>query len=190
MILLVDCAWKPDSLSRFEFVNPIAEIVKASKTAYTVCHFRDISKDQLTSVDKVIICGTALQDNAFLSEPGAFAPLFDAAIPILGVCAGMQMLALSFGGTITESPGFGMTGIEILDHSDPLFCEQTKTTFQAYEMHQYGTGILPGNEFMVIARSASGVQAIRHRNRPVWGVSFHPEVRNDWVVEQFLEVSP
>ena len=187
MILLVDCAWKPDSLSRFEFVNPIAEIVKAAGTPYSVCHFRELSAEQLRAVDKVIICGTALQDNAFLREPEAFAPLLDAAIPILGVCAGMQMLGVCFGGTVTESPGFGMTEIEIIDPGDPLFCEQMKTTFQAYEMHQYG--ILPGDNFTVIARSESGVQAVRHRNRPVWGVQFHPEVRNEWVVKQFLELS-
>ena len=88
MILLVDCAWKPDSLSRFEFVESIAEILKASGAAYSVCHFRDLSAEKLRSVDKIIICGTALQDNAFLSEPEAFAPLFDRTRPvkpILGV---------------------------------------------------------------------------------------------------------
>jgi GMP synthase (glutamine-hydrolysing) len=57
-------------------------------------------------------------------------------------------------------------------------------------MHQYGMSIPPDSEFTVTARSASGVQAIRHRERPVWGVSFHPEVRNEWVVEAFLELSP
>lgn len=189
MILLVDCAWKPDSLSRFEFVNPIAEIVKTSGTPYTVCHFRDLSEEQLSPVEKVILCGTALQDNAFLGEREAFAPLFHEGMPtrpILGVCAGMQVLTLCCGGTVTESSGFGMTEIEILDGSDSLFCEFAKPTFQAYEMHQYGTW--PGSEFTVLARSASGVQAIRHREHPVWGVQFHPEVRNEWVVERFLEL--
>jgi len=189
MILLVDCAWKKDSLSRFEFVHPIEEILKASGASYVICHFRDLSEEQLSSADKVIICGTALQDNAFLSEPEAFAPLFTEAthtVPILGVCAGMQILGRYFDGTVTTSPGFGMTTIEILDADDPLFCEQTKATFQAYEMHQYS--ILPGSEFTVIARSDSGVQAIHHRERPIWGVQFHPEVRNEWVVERFLEL--
>jgi GMP synthase-like glutamine amidotransferase len=36
---------------------------------------------------------------------------------------------------------------------------------------------VPDDVFTVIARSATGAEIIRHRTRPVYGLQFHPEVR-------------
>ena len=37
-----------------------------------------------------------------------------------------------------------------------------------------------------MAVSDTGIQAVRHPEKPIFGVMFHPEVRNDEVVERFL----
>jgi GMP synthase (glutamine-hydrolysing) len=39
-----------------------------------------------------------------------------------------------------------------------------------------------------MAVSDSGVQAVRHPDIPLFGMMFHPEVRNDGVVERFLSL--
>jgi GMP synthase (glutamine-hydrolysing) len=39
---------------------------------------------------------------------------------------------------------------------------------------------------MALAASEGRVQAIRHRSFPLYGLLFHPEVRNEWLIERFL----
>ncbi len=56
----------------------------------------------------------------------------------------------------------------------------------AYELHSLSCIPPPGWE--TLARSASCVQAVTDPEHPLFGVMFHPEVRNDRIVEAFLEL--
>jgi GMP synthase-like glutamine amidotransferase len=42
------------------------------------------------------------------------------------------------------------------------------------------------DSFRILATSRKGPAIIRHGERPVYGVLFHPEVRNEWLIERFL----
>ncbi|MCJ7423113.1 hypothetical protein MUP01_02450, partial [Candidatus Bathyarchaeota archaeon] len=57
----------------------------------------------------------------------------------------------------------------------------------AYELHKYS--IKPSLELDVLAESNNCVQAIKHRERNIYGVLFHPEVRNRKIIEQFIFLS-
>jgi len=67
---------------------------------------------------------------------------------------------------------------------DPLF--DGKETFEGYALHR--NSVRPPGTFRVLAVSDGGIQAMRHPGRPLYGVMFHPEVRNEWVVERFLRI--
>jgi GMP synthase (glutamine-hydrolysing) len=56
--------------------------------------------------------------------------------------------------------------------------------FEAFVLHR--RAIEPGPQFEVVAQSKSCVEAIRHYELPRYGVLFHPEVRNEQVVRNFL----
>jgi GMP synthase (glutamine-hydrolysing) len=60
-------------------------------------------------------------------------------------------------------------------------------SFSAYELHTLACtdpGFLE-----VLAVSDRCIQVVKHPTRPVYGVMFHPEVRNEWVVKRFLSLT-
>jgi GMP synthase (glutamine-hydrolysing) len=113
----------------------------------------------------------------------ADAPDFDPAIldldcPLLGVCYGLQLIAHHLGGIIEKSNDreYGRTLLKI-EREDPLFAGLEGAVERVVWM-SHGDRILrfpPG--FDVLATSdASPFAAVRHQERPIWGVQFHPEV--------------
>jgi GMP synthase (glutamine-hydrolysing) len=181
MILIVDLCYRKDSLSHDEFVLPIARIVRESGESCIDRHYTDPIDDSVGSVDGAILCGTALRDNDFLRHPGAFSWIRTFPHPLLGICAGMEVLATTFGGTVQDAQEIGMTEVRCTI-PDPLV--SGKEHFTAYELH--GLATTPSAEFIPIAASDRCIQMIRHCSLPFYGVMFHPEVRNEWVVERFL----
>ena len=123
--------------------------------------------------------------------PGAPRELLDVA-PVLGVCYGMNLIAHLEGGHIqpAERREYGRAEIEIAD-VDGLFAgfgagERTPV----WMSHGDQVLTLPP-DFTAVARSAnSPIAAFRHRERPVFGVQFHPEVahtpRGGELLENFL----
>ena len=184
MILLVDLCWRPDSLSAFEFVDPIAQIVRETGRVVAARHYTDVDTAAVNAAEAVILCGTALKDHGYAAHMDRFAWIRGCARPILGVCAGMQVLGLAFGGSLVECTEIGMTSVQVVKN-DPIFTDTAP--FDAYTLHSFALD--PPADLDVLAVSGRCVQAVRHRDRPVAGVLFHPEVRNPWAVTRFLEDS-
>jgi GMP synthase (glutamine-hydrolysing) len=180
MILLVDLSWKQHSLSRDEFVGPVARIVSGAGEDWREAHFSGITAEDFSGADGIILCGTALRDNVFAEHVQEFSWLQEVSVPVLGICAGMQALSLVYSGTLRPACEIGMTTVRVT-HPDPLLPDQP--AFEAYELHSFACDPPPG--WVVTAVSDRCVQAIRHPDRPLYGVMFHPEVRNDLVVERF-----
>ncbi|WFN35130.1 gamma-glutamyl-gamma-aminobutyrate hydrolase family protein [Methanogenium sp. S4BF] len=181
MILLVDLCYRPHSLGEDEFVRPIADIVKGCGYQPEICHFTEWESASMDKAGAAILCGTPLRDNRFAGMTECFTWIPESPVPVLGICAGMQALILAYGGSIEQNPEIGMTAIRCTATGDPIFRENRWT---AYELHRFST--VPGGEFIPLAESDACVQAVRHKDNPAYGVMFHPEVRNTWVVERFL----
>lgn len=183
MILLVDLSYRTQSLSRDEFVGPIARIVNRAGREWDEVHFSEVGSYDLEGVEGIILCGTALKDNIFAERVHEFSWLRNISVPVLGICAGMQILCLVFGGTLHPGCEIGMTEIR---EKTPDTLLPSSPAFQAYELHSYTSEPPPG--WVVTAVSDGGVQAVRHPEKQLFGVMFHPEVRNDGVVERFLSL--
>ena len=181
MILLVDHCNRKGSLSRDEFVGPVARIVGRAGYAWEEVHFSELQSETLELADGIILCGTALEDNLFAAQAGKFAWLREVRVPVLGICAGMQVLCQTFGGRIRPGCGIGMTTVRTSAPA-PILPEETE--FLAFELHTNTCDPPPG--WVTLAVSETGIQAVRHPDQPLFGVMFHPEVRNDAVVERFL----
>lgn len=180
MILLVDLAEKPGSLSRDEYVGPVARIVAASGYEWREAHFSGITSAGIADADGIVLCGTALKDNAFADRMQDLAWLRDARVPVLGICAGMQALCLAFGGSLRPAVEIGMTEVRVVQ-PDPVL--GGPCTFTAYEVHSFACE--PPAGWVATAVSGTCIQGFRHPDRSLFGVMFHPEVRNDAVVERF-----
>ena len=100
-------------------------------------------------------------------------------IPILGVCAGHQYMAKHFGGEAApgkKGPEFGAVQLDIRDPDEILRDVPDKSTVWA--SHHDEVSVLPP-DFEVLASSENcPVQVMRHRSRPLFGMSFHPEVEH------------
>ena len=179
MILVVDMSCKKDSLGYYEFVLPIVSIAKESDEC-VVKHYSELKRcEDLSKFDSVILSGTALKDNATLSQPEKFEWIRNCGRPVLGICAGMQTIGLVFGLRLKKCLRVGMAQIRTL-MANPLF----SSTFKAYTLHNYSITSSP--EFDVLAESEQCVQAIKHKRTETYGVLFHPEVRNKEIIQRFI----
>jgi GMP synthase (glutamine-hydrolysing) len=178
MILIIDMCYEKDSLSNLEFVQPIRRIVESAGKKTKVVHFSELDAETIGHSERIIMCGTALKDNEFVYHKDAFEFLKDYKKPVLGICAGMQMIALVFGGKLIQEKEIGMTQVITMD---PIFGD---TMISAYELH--GNGIVAPEGFHVIAENVKGIQAIQ-KDR-IYGIVFHPEVRNKQLILNFLKL--
>jgi len=111
--------------------------------------------------------------------------------PILGICVGLQLMALHCGGKAGPSgvPEFGLARLRVLEEDD-LFKGLPKE-FLVWESHNDEVKEAPG--FLVLAVSDNcGVQAVKHLRKPFYGVQFHPEVNNtehgEKILRNFVDV--
>ncbi|MGA3288819.1 MAG: hypothetical protein ABSD42_01080 [Candidatus Bathyarchaeia archaeon] len=178
MILVVDMNWKKESLSFYEFVLPIVTIAETQDECI-IKHFLEVTNQDLSQCDRVILSGTALKDTATLGQPEKFMWLREIEKPVLGICAGMETIGVVFGMRLIRCLEIGMTQIKLLKEN-PLFYED----FKAYSLHGYC--IEPSGDFEVWAKSTKCVQFINHKIKPIYGALFHPEVRNPELIKRFI----
>ena len=109
--------------------------------------------------------------------------LLELGVPVLGICYGMQSISRRLGGdvrrgSVQEHGGreYGRAQLEI-KKADPFFAGIDKPA-QVWMSHGDSVAAIP--EGFVILASSSDCQfaAVRHRDRPIWGVQFHPEVHH------------
>jgi GMP synthase-like glutamine amidotransferase len=181
MILIVDMNWKRDSLAFNEFVSPLVSIVQPLEEL-EVKHFLEIDAEELKNYSKIVLSGTALKDHATLKQIDKFNWTKTYDKPILGICAGMQTVSLVFGERLTSCLQIGMTEITTLKEN-PLF----QGDFKAYALHNYSVRVC--RNFETLAQSTKCIQAIKHKQKNIYGVLFHPEVRNQEILKRFIQLN-
>ena len=183
MNLLVDLCYEKDSLSMNEFVLPIAETVKQTGAECDILHYSEISEKKLEKYKRAVLCGTALKDNAYNQNLDALSWISEWINPILGICAGMQVIAALSGGSILVKPVIGLKSIEIIRRTS-LLGEPRK--IEGYHLHKYGVTLPRG--FDLLAGTIDNVEAFMHFEKPLYGIIFHPEVRNRWILDRFVQI--
>lgn len=96
-------------------------------------------------------------------------------VPMLGVCLGHQAMAYAWGGGTTpaEKPVHGETAL--ISHDESGLFAGLPNPLEVVRYHSLIADPIP--ECMTVtARTATGtVMAIAHKEKPQWGVQFHPE---------------
>ena len=108
--------------------------------------------------------------------------------PVLGVCYGMQLLIHRLGGVVerSEDREYGRALLKV-ESEDPLLADLPGGVERVVWM-SHGDRVLrlpPG--FAVLGTSESSpYAAVRHLERPIWGLLFHPEVAHTDGGDQIL----
>ena len=141
-------------------------------------NYNELSRDIIEDIKPKAIILSGGPSNVY--EPGApTVPtwVFDLNIPILGICYGFQLISYLMGGKVSRGKGeYGRTRIKIVEE-DPLFNGWDKEEI-VWMSHNDYVEVLP-KDFKILAVSENGyIAAFKHREKPIYGVQFHPEVKH------------
>ncbi len=180
MILIIDTCSEP--LSSREFVRPVRDILEAAGAEIRILPYPRVTPAIAAKAEKIILCGNALQDQVALANTARFAWLLTRDKPTLAICAGMQILAAVFGAPVQDSLAIGVKPLRIT-RADALLGEPAETP--AYLLHTKRPALPSG--FETIAEIDGHPAAIRHAERPLRAVLFHPEVMNKDILVRFAD---
>ena len=119
----------------------------------------------------------------------------EADMPILGVCLGHQSIAAAFGGDVIRAPAPVHGKLSEVTHDATGVFAGINHAFQATRYHSLivDRATVPG-DFVVNAETDGGlIMGMRHADRPLHGVQFHPESiaseQGQRILDNFLSIS-
>jgi anthranilate synthase/aminodeoxychorismate synthase-like glutamine amidotransferase len=106
---------------------------------------------------------------------------FGPSTPILGVCLGHQSIGAAYGAAVVRAKRMMHGKTSVVSHDGRGLFDGVPSPFTVARYHSLV--IAPESvpqELEVVARTEEAghedeIQAVRHREHPVWGVQFHPE---------------
>jgi len=125
--------------------------------------------------------------------------IFDASVPILGICYGMQALTKKLGGEVNEASEreFGFAQVSVVQSND-LFSDlydsknqQGQLCLDVWMSHGDKVTKLPGGFNTIASTDSAQHAAIANEEKRIYGLQFHPEVthtkKGKEILERFLK---
>ena len=175
---------------------------------WNLVHYaEELGADTTVVRNDAITVEEALAYPAVLISPGPKTPdeagicldLISAApadFPILGICLGQQSIGQAFGGRVVRAKTLMHGKTSPVEHDGTGLFAGLPSPFTATRYHSLSVEreSLPG-ELVVNAWTADGeIMGLRHRERPVHGLQFHPESiaseHGHDLIRAFLELVP
>ena len=160
-----------------QYVQLIARRVR-ERHAFARIVRHDITAERILELNPLALILSGGPSSVY--EPGApdcDPAIFKLGLPMLGICYGMQLACRALGAKVDASPAreFGRAVCHVLDPAEPLFRDVPHET-SVWMSH--GDQIQDaGGDFRPLAATATcPIAAVRHRELPIYGLQFHPEV--------------
>jgi GMP synthase (glutamine-hydrolysing) len=194
-----------------QYTQLIARRIRESKV-YCEIHPFNVALEKITALnpDGIVLSGgpaSVYQDNAPKIDPR----LFDLPVPFLGICYGMGLVNLNFGGEAgrADQREYGPADL-IIDSDADLFHGFSQREATRVWMSHGDKMISCPQGWSILAHSAnSPIAAFADPTRRLFGVQFHPEVAHtargralldnfvlricgaqpNWTMEHFIESS-
>ena len=112
------------------------------------------------------------------NSPRIPAWVFEFTCPVLGVCYGMQSMALQLGGQVASATHreYGRASLSI--HAHALFADivDKHPVIDVWMSHGDQVTQLPPGFNCIASTEAASIAAFAHETKPWYGLQFHPEV--------------
>ncbi|MCK4730238.1 MAG: gamma-glutamyl-gamma-aminobutyrate hydrolase family protein [Candidatus Aenigmarchaeota archaeon] len=95
-------------------------------------------------------------------------------IPVFGICLGFELICHFYGEKIEmlKEKKRGLRNLEIIEKDSLLKGIEKLSVFEAHRFY-----VKKVKNLILLAKSEIGAEIIKHREKPVYGVQFHPEIR-------------
>ena len=127
----------------------------------------------LSNYEKIILSGrqkNKKQINAVNSK--IIRTCFKDETPLLGICYGAEIIALTFGGSIQKT-GY-VQGLNKINIEKPITLLKEEYC-NVYESHLYSISHLPENFVCIATSGSSEIEIFCHISKKIFGTQFHPE---------------
>jgi len=95
--------------------------------------------------------------------------------PMLGICMGFEVIGAAYGAKV-EHAGKLVKGFKPAITTPSGEKKLSLSKLRQFEWHRYAIPQVSSKHFEVLAHSATGIEMIKHRSRPILATQFHPEV--------------
>jgi GMP synthase (glutamine-hydrolysing) len=115
--------------------------------------------------------------------------VFELDVPVLGICYGLQLLVARLGGRVekADESEYGRAHLSLTGSADRLFAGiSAQDEHVVWMSHGDKVLALPEGYEILATSENSPFAAIRHSERPIWGLQFHPEVVHTEIGAQIL----
>ena len=170
------------------YTSSLLECMQSLDVDFEHYVFSDVSKINLDNYSSVILSGRRKNDSLMnATNSKLILHSLDKNKPLLGICYGAEILALTLGGTIKKmaSPRHGLHKVQVMT-ANPL----CNGKIDAFESHSYMVSTL-GSSFTQIASSDDcKFEIFRYDDKNIFGTQFHPEMSPDGrlLLEQFSNI--
>jgi len=180
MILAINVCF--DSLNELEFVEPIGTVLEKASIDFSIEHYLEIGSNELRKADGIIIGGTSLKDFEYLYHIDAFDYLKQINKPILGICAGMQIIAKIFENELLEKKIIGQYKVKV-------GMQNSLSSSNEFYSYFLTTKIVKiSSSFDAIATTNGVASMIKKKGQEIYGCLFHPEVLNPEIILNFCRI--
>ncbi|MEK6821290.1 MAG: hypothetical protein AABY11_02745 [archaeon] len=183
---IVSCSSRDDALARREFVWPLQRSISFPSS---IIPLKKLSLSKAKKFDALIFSGTSLADNDFLSHAKNLSWITSLDIPLIGVCAGHELLGKIFGGKITHSasPAIGLLPVSLNVRAFHLngLSGNFPSKISAYHLNQNTVSLPKG--FVSLAKSSKNAHEITlHSQKRILSFQFHPEFNHSFLLDWSL----
>jgi GMP synthase (glutamine-hydrolysing) len=170
-----------------QYAQLIARRVREAKV-YSEIVPHTMSVDAILAKDPSAIVLSGGPASVYADGAPAVDPaLFEAGVPVFGICYGFQAMAAALGGTVahTGAREYGGTPVQVDSEGTLLAGSPTQQT--TWMSHGDAVHAAPDGFDVLATSSGSPVAAFEDRTRRLYGVQWHPEVKHSEFGQKALE---
>ncbi|MFH1787953.1 MAG: GMP synthase subunit A [Candidatus Altiarchaeota archaeon] len=158
-----------------------------------ISNYTPLEEIRSANPEGIILSGGPYSVYADADRMGVCRQLLAGEYPVLGICLGHQIMAQHFGGKVHQGDKaeYASVGIRILEEDD-LF-RGLPGEIQVWESHKDEVASMPDGFTRLAESDICSIEALKHNEKPLYSVQFHPEVEHTpdgmKILENFIRVA-